>query len=39
VATEIATGREIWLREGAVSDAVRAAIAVAGLFTPALRDG
>jgi len=39
VATELATGREIWLREGSVIDAVRASIAVPGLFTPALRDG
>ena len=39
VATELATGREIWLREGSVIDAVRASIAVPGLFTPAERDG
>lgn len=34
VATELATGREIWLREGPVIDAVRASIALPGLFTP-----
>ncbi|TSE32606.1 patatin-like phospholipase RssA [Tepidimonas charontis] len=39
VATELATGREVWLREGPVIDAVRASIAVPGLFTPAVRDG
>lgn len=39
VATELATGREIWLRDGPVIDAVRASIAVPGLFTPAEMDG
>jgi len=39
VATELASGREIWLREGAVIDAVRASIALPGLFTPVERDG
>lgn len=39
VATELATGREVWLRDGPVFDAVRASIAVPGLFTPAEMDG
>ena len=39
VATELETGREVWLRQGSVPDAVRASAAVPGLFTPALRDG
>jgi NTE family protein len=39
VATELASGREVWLREGNVLDAVRASIAQPGLFTPAVRDG
>jgi NTE family protein len=39
VATELATGREIWLREGKVLDAVRASIALPGLFTPVERNG
>ncbi|MDY0308899.1 MAG: patatin-like phospholipase family protein [Castellaniella sp.] len=39
VATELATGREIWLREGSVIDAVRASAALPGLFTPARREG
>lgn len=39
VATDLASGREIWLREGSVADAVRASIAVPGLFTPVVRKG
>lgn len=39
VATDLQRGREIWLREGRVTDAVRASIALPGLFTPALHDG
>lgn len=39
VATELASGREMWLREGSVADAVRASIALPGLFSPVLRDG
>lgn len=38
VATELGTGREVWLREGSVIDAVRASIALPGLFTPAQMD-
>ena len=39
VATDLASGREIWLRESSVIDAVRASIALPGLFTPALQEG
>jgi NTE family protein len=39
VATDLSSGREIWLREGPVIDAVRASIAMPGLFTPAYQDG
>ena len=39
VATDLQHGREVWLREGRVTDAVRASIALPGLFTPALHDG
>lgn len=39
VATELASGREIWLREGSVIDAVRASIALPGLLTPAWQEG
>lgn len=38
VATDLATGREIWLREGSVASAVRASTAVPGLFQPVVRD-
>jgi NTE family protein len=34
VATDLESGREIWLREGSVAHAVRASIALPGLFTP-----
>jgi NTE family protein len=39
VATDLASGREVWLREGGVVDAVRASIAMPGLFTPVWREG
>lgn len=39
VATELESGREIWLQEGAVTEAVRASIALPGLFTPVVLDG
>jgi len=39
VATDLATGEEIWLREGSVSDAVRASCTVPGLFRPVLHNG
>jgi NTE family protein len=39
VATDLRSGREVWLREGGVSFAVRASIALPGLFTPVERDG
>src|SRR5689334_25062815 len=39
VATELSSGREIWLRQGKVLDVVRASIAMPGLFTPVVRDG
>ena len=39
VATDLQRGREVWLREGRVTDAVRASIALPGLFTPALHNG
>ena len=38
VATNLANGREVWLREGLVADAVRASIAMPGLFIPQVRD-
>lgn len=39
VATELETGREFWLREGSVSKAVRASIALPGLLAPIVHQG
>jgi len=39
VATELSTGREIWLRHGRLLDVVRASIAAPGLFTPVVHEG
>lgn len=39
VATSLRTGAEIWLRHGSTLDAVRASIALPGLFAPALHEG
>jgi NTE family protein len=39
VATELDTGREVWLTAGSLFEAVRASISLPGLFTPAERDG
>jgi len=38
VATDIETGEEVVLRTGSVTDAVRASIAIPGLFTPLITD-
>ena len=37
VATDLHSGAEVWLREGSIADAVRASIALPGLFTPVLQ--
>lgn len=34
VATELETGREIWFKEGSLLEAIRASIAIPGVFTP-----
>ena len=39
VATDLGTGSEVWLREGSLQDAVRASIAIPGLFTPTPAEG
>lgn len=39
VATELASGRELWLRKGKLLDVVRASCAMPGLFTPVIRAG
>ncbi|MBI2381395.1 MAG: patatin-like phospholipase RssA [Gammaproteobacteria bacterium] len=38
VATDLTTGQEVWLNQGSVLDAVRASIALPGVFTPVRRD-
>ena len=39
VATDLADGREIWLQSGPVDRAIRASIALPGIFSPSLVDG
>jgi len=39
VATDLATGREIWLQSGPIHEAVRASIALPGIFSPTRIDG
>jgi NTE family protein len=39
VATELSSGREIWIQHGSLLDAARASIAMPGLFTPVVRNG
>jgi NTE family protein len=39
VATDLDSGREVWLREGSVAAAVRASMALPGLFSPVVREG
>jgi NTE family protein len=39
VATDLKTGKEVWMREGSLIDAVRASISLPGIFTPVGRDG
>ncbi|KAA1006587.1 patatin [Paraburkholderia panacisoli] len=39
VATELDTGREIWLQDGSTVDSVRASIAIPGIFTPVWHNG
>lgn len=34
IATDLLTGRKIWLQQGSIVDAVRASIALPGLFSP-----
>ncbi|MBH2043159.1 MAG: patatin-like phospholipase family protein [Comamonadaceae bacterium] len=38
VATDLHSGAEVWLRHGSIADAVRASIALPGLFTPVVRE-
>jgi NTE family protein len=39
IATELSSGREVWLRDGSVIESVRASMALPGLFTPAQQGG
>jgi NTE family protein len=39
VATDLETGREVWLRTGPIIDAVRASMALPGVLSPARGDG
>lgn len=39
VATDLYTGREVWLQDGSLLEAVRASIALPGLFSPARHQG
>ncbi len=39
VATDLASGREVWFQDGPLQPAVRASLALPGLFAPARRDG
>lgn len=39
VATDLFRGREIWLQEGDLPEAVRASIGLPGVFSPVFRDG
>lgn len=39
VATDLYDGREVWLQKGDLLEAVRASVALPGLFTPCKRDG
>ncbi len=39
VATDLHTGQEVWLQEGSTTDAVRASIALPGLFSPVWNEG
>tara|TARA_R110002096_G_scaffold420745_1_gene626007 strand:+ start:1157 stop:2080 length:924 start_codon:yes stop_codon:yes gene_type:complete len=39
IATDLATGREVWLQQGSIVDAVRASIALPGIFSPVKLDG
>jgi len=38
VATDLETGREIWIREGSLADAIHASSAVPAVISPVLRD-
>ena len=39
VATDLITGKSVWMQRGPVDDAIRASIAIPGVITPYVRDG
>lgn len=39
VATDLLTGKSVWLQRGPLDDAIRASIAIPGIFTPHVLDG
>jgi NTE family protein len=39
VAAELSTGHEVWIREGAIDEAIRASISLPGILSPAKLDG
>lgn len=39
VATDLITGKSVWLQRGPLDDAIRASIAIPGIFTPHVLDG
>jgi len=39
VATDLSTGQEVWVRRGALVEAIRASYAIPGLFPPVRHDG
>jgi len=39
IATELMTGREVWLQQGSIVDAVRASVALPGIFSPVKLEG
>jgi len=39
VATDLKTGKEVWIREGSLMEAIRASISLPGIFTPCQRNG
>lgn len=39
VASDLLTGREIWLQKGSLSEAIRASISIPGIFSPQKIDG
>jgi len=39
VATDLIAGKSVWLQRGALDDAIRASIAIPGIFTPHVLDG